>query len=288
MSKRWYIEPQSEDLNLTLIRFKKYMIDQGLRESTIEGYASYLSRFLAFAREQNPPVSKAYEYRDFLLSGNLSRQTINNACIAIKKFYTMCGEEFNFKILSTNNTLPFFFDEEDVIKIFLAASHNIKHLSMLKVLFYCCLRASEICKLEDQDVNFRTMTIKVRDGKMGKDGVVYLTEDCAKTLKRYLEIRPELEIKGRRPLFYTDFSNLWDRRDVYRMFIHYKTLAGINKPGGCHVFSRHSPGCLMIKKGVNLRIVKEILRHSNLQTTLRYTFVEDETKRAAYDKAMNL
>jgi len=45
---------------------------------------------------------------------------------------------------------------------------------------------------------------------------------------------------------------------------------------------------VMIKKGVDLRIVKEILRHSNLQTTLRYTFVEDETKRAAYDKAMNL
>ncbi|MCK9439838.1 MAG: tyrosine-type recombinase/integrase [Methanothrix sp.] len=161
----------------------------------------------------------------------------------------MNGEEFAFKMLPVNNTLPFYFDEEDVHDIFIAASHNIKHLSMLKVLFYCCLRASEICKLEDKDINFKTMTIKVREGKMGKDGIVYLTEDCIKTLKRYLEIRPQLKIEGKTPLFYTDHSNLFDRRDIYKMFIHYKTLAGISKPGGVHVFSRHSPGCLMIKKG---------------------------------------
>jgi integrase/recombinase XerD len=200
----------------------------------------------------------------------------------------MNGEEFVFKILPVNNTLPYYFDEEDIMKIFIAASPNIKHLSMLKVLFYCCLRASEICRLEDMDVNFKAMTIKVREGKMAKDGIVYLTEDCVRTLKRYLEIRPKLEINGKTPIFYTDYNNLWDRRDVYRMFIHYKTLAGISKPGGVHVFARHSPGCLMIKKGVDLRIVKEILRHKTLQSTLRYTFVADETKRAAYDKAMNL
>jgi hypothetical protein len=52
MSKRWYIEPQEEDLNLILGKFEHYMVDCGLRESTIEGYASYLSRYLTSANEQ--------------------------------------------------------------------------------------------------------------------------------------------------------------------------------------------------------------------------------------------
>jgi hypothetical protein len=63
MRKRWFIEPQQEDLNLILGKFKRCLVDEGLRESTIGGYISYLGRYLKFANEQNPPLSKAYEYR---------------------------------------------------------------------------------------------------------------------------------------------------------------------------------------------------------------------------------
>jgi site-specific recombinase XerD len=46
----------------------------------------------------------------------------------------------------------------------------------------------------------------VRDGKGGKDALVSITGDCAKTLKRYLEVRAPLVINGRKPIFYTDFG----------------------------------------------------------------------------------
>ncbi|MCJ7444716.1 MAG: tyrosine-type recombinase/integrase [Methanotrichaceae archaeon] len=107
---------------------------------------------------------------------------------------------------------------------------------------------------------------------------------AAKMLHRYQMIKPILEVQDRRPLFYTDYGKLWDRKDVYRMFIFYKRKAGIQKPGGVHVFSRHTPAMLMIKNGCDIRIVKEILRHKDIQTTMRYAHVAETTKRAAYDK----
>lgn len=285
---RWYVEPTQEDLKLILARYQKQLKECGMREATIQGYTSYLNRFLVFAGESHPPISKAHEYREYLIDKNLSKQTVNNACIAIKKYYKTLGEEFTFQYLNADKTLPFFFDEDDVLRIFTVSSRNIKHSAMLKTLFYCCLRASEVCSLEDRDLDFKAMTLRIRNGKGGKDSLVYLTEDCARTLKRYLEIRPSIEVKNKKVLFYTDYNNVWDRRDVYRMFIHYKKKAGVTKPGGLHVFSRHTPASLMIKNGMDLRILKDIMRHNDLQTTLRYTHLADDTKRAAYDKAMIL
>ncbi len=79
-------------------------------------------------------------------------------------------------------------------------------------------------------------------GKGGEDAVVYITDDCARTLRRYLEVRPLLLINGHRPLFYTEFGKRWERRGVYGMFMYYKKLAGIEKQGGVHVFSRAASG----------------------------------------------
>jgi site-specific recombinase XerD len=129
---------------------------------------------------------------------------------------------------------------------------------------------------------------RVRNDKGGEDGIVYLAEDCAVTLKRFLGIRPLIKIDNKNPLFFMDYDNFWDRRDVYRMFIHYKKKAGIIKPGGLHVFSRHTHATLMIRIGCDLRLVKELLQHNDIAATLRYAHVADETRRAAYDKAMVL
>lgn len=78
----------------------------------------------------------------------------------------------------------------------------MKHLAMLQTLFYACLRASELCKLNDEDLNLKDLTIRIREGKGGRDGISYITNSCSKTLHQYLEIRPFLAIDGEQPLFY--------------------------------------------------------------------------------------
>lgn len=62
--------------------------------------------------------------------------------------------------------------------------------------------------------NLGRLSIKVRDGKGGKTAMVYISEEAAETLHEYLAIRPDLEIKGQRPLFYTDYGAWYDRKEI--------------------------------------------------------------------------
>ncbi|MDI9616087.1 MAG: tyrosine-type recombinase/integrase [Methanothrix sp.] len=148
--------------------------------------------------------------------------------------------------------------------------------------------ASKLCNPDDQDADLNTLTVFVRRGKGGRDAVVYITDDCAKTLRRYLEVRPPLVIDGRKPLFYTDFGKRWERRGVYRMFMYHKRRAGIEKKGGVHVFSRHSVGSLLLKRGCDIVTVKELMRHSDVHTTMRYMHISDATRREKYEQFLRL
>jgi len=60
------------------------------------------------------------------------------------------------------------------------------------------------------------------------------------------------------------------------------------KPGGLHVFSRHTPATLMVAHGCDIFIVQKILRHNDIKTTLRYAHVNDKTQREAYEKFLTL
>ncbi len=199
----------------------------------------------------------------------------------------MHGEDVSLPFAQRNNILPYYFDQDDVLKIF-SVVHNIKHLAMLKTLFFGCFRVTELCNLDDGDLDLDDLTIRVREGKGGRDGIVYITDNCATTLKRYRSIRPALEIDGKYPLFYTDYGRRWDRSEVYRMFIDYKGKAGIEKHGGVHVFSRHTAATIMIANGCDLRTVQELLRHRDIRTTLRYAHVSDTTKRKKYNECLTL
>jgi integrase/recombinase XerD len=283
----WNRIDQVKDINPALIRFERYLRDRGFRNSTIDGYVGCVSRYLKFAKTNTPLAEDAAMFRESLQDKSFARSTLNNYSFAIKTYHKMLGDSVELPFLKRNDELPYYFDSEDVLKIF-SACNNLKHYAMLQTLFYGCLRASELCNLNDTDVDLKNLTLRVREGKGGKDGIVPIKNECAITLKRYLAVRPPLEVDGRHPLFYTDFGRRWNRRDIYRMFMTYKNRAGIQKHGGVHVFARHSSATIMVSNGCDIRIVKEVLRHKDLRTTLRYAHVSDKTKREKYEQYLVL
>jgi integrase/recombinase XerD len=159
---------------------------------------------------------------------------------------------------------------------------------MFQVLFCACLRASELCGLDDYDLDLDKLTLRIREGKGGRDGDAFLTDDCARYLKQYLSIRPQFEIDGRRPLFFTEYGNRWNRGGLSRVYGYYKAKARIEKKGGLHVFARHSAATLMTAKGVPLNIVQVLLRHKDVRSTLRYAHVNSTVARQWYNRAMRV
>jgi integrase/recombinase XerD len=72
------------------------------------------------------------------------------------------------------------------------------------------------------------------------------------------------------------------------MFAYYKKKAGIEKAGGVHVFSRHTAATILVANGCDIRPVKELLRHKDIRTTLRYAHVGDKALRERYNRCLTL
>ncbi len=286
MKYNWNI-PKKIDFEHPMRQYRRYLQEHGIREGTIANYEGNLLRYLKSCGTDKPTVDDWERFRDALFDQKLKRSTLNQYAYAAKAYHEMIGVPITVHRLEPNNQIPFFFAEEDIEKIFAAVS-NIKHLAMLQTLFYACLRASELCALNDGDLNLKDHTIHIREGKGGRDGIVYITNRCAETLRQYLAMRPSLIIDGKQPLFFTDYGQRWDRTTLYRMFALYKEKAGIKKQGGLHVFSRHSAASILIKNGCDILTVKELLRHKEITTTARYLHISETCKRDKYERYLTM
>jgi site-specific recombinase XerD len=143
MKYNWKISKQT-DFEQPLIKYRRYLQEQGLRESTIIGYEGNLSRYLKFCETDKPSIEDWERFRDTLFGRKLKRCTLNQYAYAAKAYHEMIGKPIIIHRLEPNNQIPYFFTEEDIEKIF-SVINNIKHLAMLQALFYGCLRASELC-----------------------------------------------------------------------------------------------------------------------------------------------
>ncbi len=271
------------NFDLILQQYKRYLEDKGFRDSTIQGYLGNVSRYLRFAKCKKPSAQDANDFRELLRSRGLSRSTLNQYAYAIRAFHDMNGESITVKRLSPDNSSPYFFYPDDISRI-LQECNNIKHLAMISTLFYGALRVSELCNADVQDLEINSATIRIH-GKGGKDAIVMLADECIGVLRDYMDIRLEIGPKG--PLFLTDFGRRWNRSSVHRMFVAYKKKANVNKRGGVHAL-RHSAPTLMLRNGMDLATLQQVLRHEDISTTVRYVHVDNDLKREKYKKFMRL
>jgi integrase/recombinase XerD len=243
--------------------------------------------YLLETKTDIPSNEDAEKFYNSLLERKLSRSAINNFAAAIIKYQKMIDKPVDISFLKLNNSLPYYFDDTDILRIF-GVCKNLKHKCMLQVLFFGCLRSGELCNLDISDYNQNDLTLRLRETKNNSDALAYINDETARTLNQYIQKKPKIIIDGQEPLFITDFGHRWTNGDVYRMFMYYKKLAGIQKKGGVHCFSRHSSATLMITKGCDLRSVQALLRHRNIQTTLRYTHLCDAVKREKHSQYLTL
>jgi integrase/recombinase XerD len=199
----------------------------------------------------------------------------------------MPGLDFEFTFLKPHNEILFYFTADEVNRIF-DEIRNIKHLAVFKTAFFACLRASDICNLDVKDIDLERLSLRVVEGKGGKNALLYLSEEAASALRDYLAVRPDLKLDGRSPLFYSDYGARLDRREIHRLVVHYKKRAGINKPDGAHVLFRHTPASIMVQNGCALLTIQQVMRHNDIQTTMRYLHLADKYKRESYDRFLKL
>ena len=208
------------DFGPALRRFRHYLEGQGMREATVTGYLGNVGRYLKFAQSDRPSGQDLERFRDILAERKASRSTKNQYNYSIRAYHAMIGEKIEVKRLEPNNQIPHYFDKDDVIKIF-SVIQNIKHLAMLQTVFYACLRASELCNIDVPDIDLKSLTIRINNGKRGKDRITLINNECAATLRRYLELKPSFFLDDREPLFFTENSEKPNLIDNYKYYYNY-------------------------------------------------------------------
>jgi integrase/recombinase XerC len=162
------------------------------------------------------------------------------------------------------------------------AGESLRDLAILETLYSSGIRVSELTGLKMKDMDLSAGTIRVV-GKGGKERIAYLGKFAIESLGAYLKKR-ETGAPNDSPVFTGHDGRAVSQRTVQRLVKRYVLKSGINKNPTPHAL-RHSFATHLLDAGVDLRSIQEMLGHSKLSTTQRYTKVGIASLMEAYDRA---
>ena len=185
--------------------------------------------------------------------------------------------------------LPFVLKPEDVIKLIEGiASDTLREKRMrgiAELLYSTGIRVSELASLTHEKIDFRAGTILVL-GKGNKERVVPIGRHCQKALLDYIDSMPSYQKKGpETPLFLNREGKGLSVRSIQRNLREFarEILGPMGDKVTPHTL-RHFCATHLLSRGAGLREIQELLGHQSLVTTQKYTQVDVERLKAAYEK----
>ncbi len=281
-----------------------YLIELEIRnysKSTIKTYRSIINNFHRFLKKEDDLrderlVLRAFKrYIRFLKrEKNVSQNYIYLVTVVVKKFFEF-GEIDVLREVKTpkrTKSLPKSLNENEVMRLINAmdrkeddnlSEHSeflrLRNKVILALLYSSGLRVSELVTLHTDSVDLRDRTLRIR-GKGEKDRIVLFDEETKLLLEGYLLKRGD----DRDYLFVNRSGYHLTPRYIQMMIKDYATAAGIKKRVTPHIL-RHSFATHLLKNGVDIRAIQQLLGHANLSTTQIYTSVDMHTLKNVYDKA---
>ena len=159
---------------------------------------------------------------------------------------------------------------------------RLRDMALLELLYGSGLRISEALGLDVNDIRPSTMHVRVM-GKGSKERIVPLSDTCAVALTRWFAVRDSVPpVHGERAAFLGRRGKRLDRRQAARILEAHAKEAGIVQHLSPHDL-RHSFATHMLEGGADLRAVQELLGHSRISTTQRYTHLNLDALTRIYD-----
>ncbi len=270
--------PSAEGI-LQIEKFKQWLLSKRYSPSTIKTYSEALKSFLIFYREK--PVAEITNEdviiynNEYILKNNLSASYQNQIVNAIKLFFQTIRET---KMMvdkihrpKRSKLLPNVLSKEE-IKLILNAHSNIKHKTMLSLIYSCGLRRSELLNLKPADIDSKRGIVIIRQSKGKKDRIAPLSPKILDMLREYY-----IGFKPKTWLFEGQNENTkYDERSLSNVLKQALTKSRINKPVSLH-WLRHSYATHLLESGTDLRYIQELLGHSSSKTTEIYTHVSTKS-----------
>lgn len=183
--------------------------------------------------------------------------------------------------------LPVYLEEEEADRLLDIDSDNdglkLRDRAILELMYACGLRVSEVANLDVGNLRFVDAVVRVF-GKGRKERLVPLGRIAADILQKYLKQRSPAAVAAGDALFLNARGGRLSARSLSTLVKKYGLSAGLQKPLTPHAV-RHSFATHLLQNGADLRVIQELLGHSSLSTTQRYTHVDVKRLLEVYDKA---
>ena len=279
-----------------LAYFISYLtMERGLAANSVQAYRRDLEDFLAYLQAcgiTNPAEvtrDTISEYLEFEQQNNRENTTLARRLVSIKLFFRFLRSENIVKEDVTavmesrklSRLIPDYLSEEEVDALL-----NVYHLdspdplevrnhTMFEMLYSTGMRISELLNLKLSSVDFENAVIRVT-GKGSKTRLVPMGGAAENALKYYLENARKLLLHGPCDYIFVSKSGKRLARDRAWCLVKEAAIAaGIHKNIFPHTL-RHSFASHLLAHGADLRVIQELLGHSDIGTTEVYTHVEKD------------
>ncbi len=162
--------------------------------------------------------------------------------------------------------------------------NRVRDFAIITLFLNCGMRLSELCGISMHDIDPKLQSMRVI-GKGRKERIVYLNGACREALEAHLAIRRQTQdVKDKNALFISSRGGRISNKTVQHLVYQYLDKAGLGyRKLSVHKL-RHTAATLMYQSGkVDVRVLKDILGHEQLNTTQIYTHVSDAQMQSAME-----
>jgi len=290
-------------LKALLKEYEYYLrITKGLSSNSISSYKTDLREYIEFLNKnyllKNPENITKQHIRNFisrLKRKNNTASSISRKMSAIRSFHKYMLIE---KLVYTNVTtgislpkkekrLPLVLSINEIDALMIAADGDepleLRNRAMLELLYGSGLRITELINLRLVDLHLNMGFINVT-GKGNKERIVPIGDEGKYALKRYIDKgRSELKKVLGDVIFVNNRGNKISRVGFYKTLKRLSIKAGITKDISPHTL-RHSFASHLLENGVDLRMVQELLGHTDISTTQIYTHINKKQLKSVYEE----
>ncbi|MCL2227021.1 MAG: tyrosine recombinase XerC [Oscillospiraceae bacterium] len=242
--------------------------------------------YLAFLSRDRPRQQNSRNTEYGLNANSRARKTA-----VIRSYYKYLTLKSNNNRLNENpvadldspklrKSLPRFLSLDESMRLLdgVDGAHRERDFCILSIFLNCGLRISEIAGLDLTDL--RQDHIRVL-GKGDKERIVYINDACADAVNDYLRARKGIATADKKALFLSNRRTRISTSTIHSLVKKHLLAAGLDSTKYSSHKLRHTAATLMLKSGVDVRTLQELLGHEHLNTTQIYTHIENSSLRNA-------
>jgi len=270
------------------------LLERGMSANTCEAYRADLARFAEFLEKRGKTSSDEVSRDDVVgfLSDERERgmasSTRARRTAAVRSFFRYLKERRlvagdPMELMDSprkGRVLPRVLSEDEVARMIDGAAgedpRTMRDRALLETLYGCGLRVSEACGLQMDDILGDGDMLRIA-GKGSKERVVPVGGGAGRALSAYFASARGIFAKGNlseNHVFLTRLGRPFTRQGVFKVVRERAAAAGIAADRISPHVLRHSYASHLLARGADIRVIQELLGHSDIGTTQIYTHVD--------------